>query len=55
MGWCLECHRSRKVNFIGNEYYENTFEELHEKFRNNEIDSLTVAEAGGENCMKCHY
>jgi len=55
MGWCLDCHRSRKVNFVGNEYYEETFEEFHEKIKNNEIDSLTVAELGGENCMKCHY
>ena len=55
MGWCLECHRSKKVNFLGNEYYEKTFENYHEKFNINEIDSLTVAELGGENCMKCHY
>ncbi|PLX12222.1 MAG: hypothetical protein C0597_13765 [Marinilabiliales bacterium] len=55
MGWCLDCHRSKKVNFIGNEYYEKTFEDFHEKIKNNEIDSLTVAELGGENCMKCHY
>ncbi len=55
MGWCLECHRTRKVNFLGNEYYEETFEEYHEQFKNSELDSLTVAQMGGENCMKCHY
>ncbi|MCB2194563.1 MAG: hypothetical protein KQH79_01815 [Bacteroidetes bacterium] len=55
MGWCLECHRTRKVNFLGNEYYEKTFEEYHAQFKNSELDSLTVAQMGGENCMKCHY
>ena len=55
MGWCLDCHRTRKVNFLGNEYYEKTFKEFHEKFKKNTLDSLTVAELGGVNCMKCHY
>ncbi|MFC2150894.1 cytochrome c3 family protein [Bacteroidota bacterium] len=55
MGWCLDCHRTKKVDFLGNDYYSETFEEYHEKFKNNQIDSLTVAELGGENCMKCHY
>jgi hypothetical protein len=55
MGWCLDCHRSKKVDFTGNEYYKETFKEYHEEFKNNTIDSLTVAESGGENCMKCHY
>lgn len=55
MGWCLDCHRTKKVNFLGNDYYKKTFEEYHELLKNNAIDSLTVAELGGENCMKCHY
>ncbi|MFP4025352.1 MAG: cytochrome c peroxidase [Thiohalospira sp.] len=55
MGWCLDCHRTRKVNFIGNEYYETTFKEYHKKFINSSLDSLTIAQMGGENCMKCHY
>ncbi|MBI9054143.1 MAG: hypothetical protein JEY96_10030 [Bacteroidales bacterium] len=55
MGWCLDCHRTRKVNFPGNEYYEKTFEEYHNQFKNKTLDSLTVAQVGGENCMKCHY
>ncbi|NOQ27052.1 MAG: hypothetical protein GQ564_16950 [Bacteroidales bacterium] len=55
MGWCLDCHRSKKVDFMNNEYYKETFKEYHEQFKNNTIDSLTVAELGGENCMKCHY
>lgn len=55
MGWCLDCHRSKKVDFMGNDYYKETFKEYHDQFKNNTIDSLTVAELGGENCMKCHY
>jgi len=55
MGWCLDCHRTQNVHFIDNKYYEKTFEEYHTKMKNNEIDSLTVAHLGGENCMKCHY
>jgi hypothetical protein len=55
MGWCLECHRTRKVDFLGNDYYEQTFEAYHEQFKNKMLDSLTIAEMGGENCMKCHY
>ncbi|MFO7827930.1 MAG: cytochrome c3 family protein [Bacteroidales bacterium] len=55
MGWCLDCHRTRKVDFLGNEYYEKTFVEYHKQFKDMGLDSLTIAEMGGENCMKCHY
>jgi len=55
MGWCLDCHRSKNVDFLGNEYYEKTFEEFHKRFEENPLDSATIAELGGENCMKCHY
>jgi len=55
MGWCLDCHRTKKVDFPENEYYEKTFEEYHEQFKNGNLDSLTVSQVGGENCMKCHY
>jgi hypothetical protein len=55
MGWCLDCHRTQKVDFFENKYYENTFEEYHEQLKNNTTDSLTVAQLGGEDCMKCHY
>jgi glutaredoxin len=55
MGWCLDCHRTKNVDFLGNEYYGKTFEEFHKQFEENPLDSATVAELGGENCMKCHY
>ena len=55
MGWCLDCHRTTNVNFLSSKYYEKTFKEYHEQFKINAIDSLTIAQLGGENCMKCHY
>lgn len=54
MGWCLDCHRTRKVEFETNEYYTH-FEEFHKQIAAGEIDSITVADIGGTNCMKCHY
>lgn len=55
MGWCLDCHRSRAVNFIENDYYGMTFEDFHNKIKDGSMDSVTVAQIGGEDCMKCHY
>ncbi len=54
MGWCLECHRTRSVQFTENNFYK-TFEELQTKLKNNAIDSVLVKDIGGEDCMKCHY
>jgi hypothetical protein len=54
MGWCLDCHRTRKVQFTENEYY-NTFEDFHNEIVAGKIDSVTVEQIGGTECMKCHY
>jgi len=54
MGWCLDCHRTRKVNFENNEYY-TLFEEYHKNIEAGIIDSVLVEDIGGTNCMKCHY
>lgn len=54
MGWCLDCHRTRKVEFESNEYYA-LFEEYHEQIKMGELDSVLVEDIGGTNCMKCHY
>ena len=54
MGWCLSCHRDSDVDFLNNPYFE-IYERLHEKIRNGEIDGVTAAELGGEDCMSCHY
>ncbi len=55
MGWCINCHRESEVDFEGNKYYQENFEELHEKLKKQEIDAVTVDMVGGLNCMKCHY
>lgn len=54
MGWCLDCHRTRKVDFESNEYY-TLFEEYHKNIELGIIDSVLVENIGGTNCMKCHY
>lgn len=54
MGWCLECHRTRIVNFDNNKFYSD-YKELAEKVRNGTLDSVTVEMIGGRECMKCHY
>lgn len=54
MGWCLDCHRSRKVNFTENDFYTQ-YKELSEKVRLGTLDSVTVEMIGGRDCMKCHY
>lgn len=54
MGWCIECHRTTKVNFKGNLFYSD-YKDLSEKLKRGEIDSVTVDMIGGIDCMKCHY
>lgn len=54
MGWCVNCHRTRNVNFNENEFYSK-YEMLAERVRNGEIDSVLVDMQGGNDCMKCHY
>ncbi len=54
MGWCLDCHRTRKVQFVENEYYR-IYEQYHEKIKSGEMDSVTVEMIGGTDCQKCHY
>jgi hypothetical protein len=55
MGWCLDCHRTSNVNFLDNDYYGMTFQEYHDKIVDGRIESVTVAQIGGTDCMKCHY
>ena len=54
MGWCINCHRTRKVNFQGNKFYSE-YRELADKLQKGELDSVTVERLGGTECMKCHY
>ena len=54
MGWCLECHRETKVDFMDNDFYK-TYEKFHEEIKAGIRDSVTAAEIGANNCQKCHY
>jgi hypothetical protein len=54
MGWCLDCHRTKEVQFAGNSFYE-TYEKLHEQLSKGEITKVTADMVGGQDCMKCHY
>lgn len=54
MGWCLNCHRTKKVNYEDNKFYSQ-YKELAGKIRNGTLDSITVDMIGGRECMKCHY
>jgi mono/diheme cytochrome c family protein len=60
MGWCINCHRTTKVNFYnketgeGNKYY-SIYEKFHNDIKEGKMDSVTVENIGGTECQKCHY
>jgi hypothetical protein len=54
MGWCINCHRTKKIDFHDNQFYSQ-YRDLAEKLKKGEIDSVTVSMVGGRECMKCHY
>ncbi|MHB1920760.1 MAG: c-type cytochrome [Chitinophagaceae bacterium] len=54
MGWCVNCHRTTKVQFTQNNYY-SIFQKFHEELQQGKIDSVTVEMVGGTECQKCHY
>jgi hypothetical protein len=54
MGWCINCHRSRNINFSNNRFYSE-YAGLADKIRNSETDSINVNMTGGTECMRCHY
>jgi hypothetical protein len=54
MGWCINCHRSRAVQFGKNEFYSQ-YTGMTERFKSGELDSVLVSTQGGTDCMKCHY
>ena len=54
MGWCLDCHKTHKVQFVDNGYYD-TYKNYHEAIKRGEMDSVLVSDIGGTDCMKCHY
>lgn len=60
MGWCINCHRTTKVDFPdkkgrgGNKFY-STYTKLIRDLSSGEKDSITVKDIGGTDCQKCHY
>ena len=60
MGWCINCHRTTKVNFggkngeEGNKFY-SLYKRYHDEIKEGKRDSVTVADIGGLECQKCHY
>ncbi|MDP4217196.1 MAG: c-type cytochrome [Bacteroidota bacterium] len=59
MGWCINCHRTTKVNFpdstgAGNKFY-SIYERFHNDLKSGKMDSVTVESIGGTECQKCHY
>jgi len=59
MGWCINCHRTTKVNFSdssgnGNKFYD-IYERFHTELKTGKKDSVTVENIGGTECQKCHY
>jgi hypothetical protein len=59
MGWCINCHRTTKVNFgdstgNGNKFY-SIYEKFHNDLKSGKMDSVTVEKIGGTECQKCHY
>ncbi len=54
MGWCLNCHRSTKVQFESNGFY-SMYEKYQEDIKHHKMDSVTVKDIGGTECQKCHY
>jgi cytochrome c553 len=60
MGWCVNCHRESKVDFVdssgtkGNKFY-SIYERFHNEIKSGKRDSVTVSEIGGIECQKCHY
>ena len=61
MGWCINCHRTSKVDFPdsaagvqGNKFY-SIYTKYARELRMGQRDSVTVEDIGGTECQKCHY
>jgi len=54
MGWCIECHRLKEVQYLDNDFYSK-YTSLHEQLKAGEINKITVDMVGGSECSKCHY
>jgi mono/diheme cytochrome c family protein len=52
MKWCINCHKTKDVNFKGNAYYDKIIA-VHDQLKKGE--KVTPAVLGGLECGKCHY
>jgi len=54
MGWCLDCHATRKSNSFDGEYYRDQYMELRKEMQFPR-DSVLVRDLGGWDCVQCHF
>ncbi|MCF6170494.1 MAG: c-type cytochrome [Bacteroidales bacterium] len=54
MGWCIQCHREKEVQFADNKFYDQ-YTKLHQQIKSGKISKVTVQMIGGDECQKCHY
>jgi hypothetical protein len=54
MGWCINCHRTKKLDVQNNQFYSQ-YRDLAGKLKKGVADSVTVSMTGGRECMRCHY
>jgi len=54
MGWCIECHRQKEVQFFDNNFYKE-YTRLHEELQEGKRTRVTVDDIGGSECAKCHF
>ena len=52
MKWCINCHKTRDVNYKGNAYYDKIIA-AHDQMKKGV--QVTPAVLGGIECGKCHY
>lgn len=67
MGWCIDCHRSKKIDVENNNYYEKLHASVKKKLHSADSSEyrkqyfkdgkivITPSMNGGLECAKCHY
>lgn len=54
MGWCIDCHREKNVEFKKNDFYKN-YKTFHQQIKSGQRNSVSVEDIGGLDCSVCHY
>jgi len=66
MGWCINCHREKKIDVENNPYYEKLHAKIKEEKNNKSSNyakyftkdgkiDISPAQNGALECSKCHY